>query len=62
MKYTLFAMLGFFAVTALAADNYTIQKFSGEDVGTPDQYIDAEFGGSLKISSTGTVENVQDGR
>lgn len=62
MKSTLFAMLGFFAVTALAADNYTIQKFSGEDVGTPDQYIDAEFGGSLKISSTGTVENVQDGR
>ncbi|MBP5248325.1 MAG: hypothetical protein J6Z31_10795 [Fibrobacter sp.] len=62
MKSTLFAIIGMFAATAFAADSYTIDQFSGEEVGTPDQYIDAEFGGSLKVSATGSVENVQDGR
>ena len=62
MKSTLFAFIGILAMTAFAADNYTIQSFSGEEAGTPDEFIDAEFGGSLKISSTGTVENVQSGR
>lgn len=62
MKFTLFACIGIFAMTAFAADNYTINQFSGEETGTPDQYIDAEFGGSLKISGSGTVENVQSGR
>ena len=62
MKSTLFAIIGMFAATAFAADSYTIDKFSGDEVGTPDQYIDAEFGGSLKISATGSVENVQSGR
>lgn len=61
MKSKLFAIIGMFAATAFA-DDYTIQSFSGEEVGTPDQYIDAEFGGSLKISASGSVENVQDGR
>ncbi len=62
MKPTLFACIGIFAITAFAADNYTIANFSGEETGTPDSYIDAEFGGSLKISATGSVENVQSGR
>ncbi len=62
MKSTRFALIGILAIAAFAADNYTIQSFSGDEVGTPDQYIDAEFGGSLKISTSGTVENVQAGR
>jgi len=62
MKSTLFAIISMFAATAFAADSYTIDKFSGTEDGTPDQYIDAEFGGSLKISATGSVENVQNGR
>ena len=61
MKSKLFAIIGMLAATTFA-DDYTIQSFSGEEVGTPDQYIDAEFGGSLKISASGSVENVQDGR
>jgi hypothetical protein len=62
MKSTRFALIGILAMAAFAADNYTIQSFSGTEEGSPDQYIDAEFGGSLKISASGTVENVQEGR
>lgn len=62
MKSKIFAIVGFLAISAFAADNYTISNFSGDEVGTPDSYIDAEFGGSLKTSTSGTVENVQSGR
>lgn len=61
-RLSLFAIAGLFAAVQALADSYTISGFSGEDVGSPDDYISAEFGGTLKISSTGTVENVQSGR
>ena len=56
MKSKLFAIIGMLAATTFAED-YTIQSFSGEEVGTPDQYIDAEFGGSDDAGST-VVEEV----
>lgn len=61
-RLSLFAIAGLFAAVQVLADSYTISGFSGEDVGSPDDYISAEFGGTLKISSTGTVDNVQSGR
>lgn len=61
-RLSLFAIAGLFAAVQALADSYTISGFSGEDVGSPDDYISAEFGGTLKISSTGTVDNVQSGR
>src|SRR5574344_2101601 len=61
-RFSIFALAGLFAAVQALADSYTISQFSGTDVGSPDDYIAAEFGGSLKVSSTGTVDNVQQGR
>ena len=44
------------------ADTYTISNFSAEDVGTPDSYIQAEFGGELKTASPTAVLDIQKGR
>ncbi|MCK9181362.1 MAG: hypothetical protein M0P13_00580 [Fibrobacteraceae bacterium] len=62
MKSTFFVFVGLLALEAFAADSYTIQKFTGDDVGSPDSYISAEFGGTLKITQSGTVQDVQNGR
>ncbi len=61
MMRSLVLLLGLLVFEAFA-DSYTITKFSGEDVGSPDDFIAAEFGGTLKISSSGSVQNIQSGR
>ncbi|MDR1758901.1 MAG: hypothetical protein LBR60_00045 [Fibrobacter sp.] len=54
MKNFLLLAFGLFTFQALAAP-YVIDGFTGSDVGVPDDYIAAEFGGELRISQTGTV-------
>jgi hypothetical protein len=61
MMRSLVLLLCLFVFQAFA-DPYTITKFSGEDVGSPDDFIAAEFGGTLKVSSSGSVQSVQNGR
>ena len=61
MMRSLVLLLCLFVFQAFA-DPYTITKFSGEDVGSPDDFIAAEFGGTLKISSSGSVRDIQNGR
>ena len=56
----LLVLLSFFAISF--ADTYTISNFSAEDVGTPDSYIQAEFGGELKTASPTAVLDIQKGR
>lgn len=56
----LLVLLSFAALSF--ADTYTISNFSAEDVGTPDSYIQAEFGGELKTASPTAVLDIQKGR
>jgi len=53
-------LLSFAALTF--ANDYSISNFSAEDVGTPDSYIQAEFGGELKTASPNAVLDIQKGR
>jgi len=59
-RILLLVLLSFFAISF--ADTYTISSFSAEDVGTPDSYIQAEFGGELKTASPTAVLDIQKGR
>lgn len=59
-RILLLVLLSFFAISF--ADTYTISNFSAEDVGTPDSYIQAEFGGELKAASPTAVLDIQKGR
>ena len=59
-RILLFISLPFIAFSF--AGTYTIPKFSAEDVGTPDSYIQAEFGGELKKASPTAVLDIQKGR
>lgn len=59
-RILLLVLLSFFAISF--ADTYTISNFSAEDVGTPDSYIQAEFGGELKTASPTAVLDIQKGR
>ena len=48
-------------VTAFAG-SYDIEEFSAQDVGSPDNYITAEFGGQLKTAPADEVSSLQEGR
>lgn len=61
MKRIFLVMLLSFATLTFAND-YSISNFSAEDVGTPDSYIQAEFGGELKTASPTAVLDIQKGR
>lgn len=61
MKRIFLVMLLSFAALTFAND-YSISNFSAEDVGTPDSYIQAEFGGELKTASPNAVLDIQKGR
>lgn len=49
------------ALTAFAGP-YDIDGFDATDVGSPDQYITAEFGGQLKTAPASEVSSLQSGR
>ena len=49
------------ALTAFAGP-YDIEGFDATDVGSPDQYITAEFGGQLKKAPASEVSSLQSGR
>ena len=49
------------ALTAFAGP-YDIDGFDATDVGSPDQYITAEFGGQLKKAPASGVSSLQSGR
>lgn len=59
-RFFLVMLLSFAALTF--ANDYSISNFSAEDVGTPDSYIQAEFGGELKTASPNAVLDIQKGR
>lgn len=50
------------SVVAAFAGPYDISEFSAQDVGSPDDYITAEFGGELKTAPVEEVESLQEGR
>ena len=50
------------SVAAAFAGPYDIDEFTAQDVGTPDDYITAEFGGELKVAPAEEVESLQKGR
>lgn len=50
------------SAAAAFAGAYDIDEFSAQDVGTPDEYITAEFGGELKVAPAEEVESLQSGR
>ncbi len=56
MKNFLLFAFGLLTFQAFAAP-YVIDEFTGTDVGVPDDYISAEFGGELRISQSGTVSS-----
>ncbi|MCF0216760.1 MAG: hypothetical protein HUK21_09840 [Fibrobacteraceae bacterium] len=61
MKRVLFLALCPFVLSAFAGP-YEIDSFEAQDVGTPDEYITAEFGGELKTAPADEVESLQSGR
>ena len=61
MKKILFILFALFLTYSFAAD-YTISAFSATDAGSPDSYIEAEFGGELKTASPTAVLDIQAGR
>jgi hypothetical protein len=50
------------SAAAAFAGAYDIDEFTAQDVGTPDDYITAEFGGELKVAPAEEVESLQEGR
>ena len=50
------------SVVTAFADSYDIEEFSAQDVGSPDNYITAEFGGQLKTAPADEVSSLQEGR
>lgn len=50
------------SAAAAFAGAYDIDEFSAQDVGAPDEYITAEFGGELKVAPAEEVESLQSGR
>jgi len=61
MKHSILLAICLSVVTAFAGP-YDISDFSAQDVGSPDDYITAEFGGELKIAPVEEVESLQEGR
>ncbi|MDD5943627.1 hypothetical protein [Fibrobacter sp.] len=61
MKRSLLMVLCLSVVSAFAG-MYDIEEFSAKDAGTPDDYIVAEFGGTLKVAPADEVETLQEGR
>ena len=61
MKRSLLMVLCLSVVSAFAGV-YDIEEFSAKDVGSPDDYIVAEFGGQLKVAPADEVESLQKGR
>ena len=61
MKRSLLMVLCLSVVSAFAGA-YDIEEFSAKDAGTPDDYIVAEFGGTLKVAPADEVESLQEGR
>lgn len=61
MKRSLFMVLCLSAVSAFAGA-YDIDEFSAKDAGVPDEYIEAEFGGELKVAPAEEVADLQEGR
>lgn len=59
-RILLFILLPFIASSF--GGSYSIPKFTAEDVGTPDSFIQAEFGGELKKASSNAVLDIQKGR
>jgi hypothetical protein len=59
-RFRFFLGLGLVLLTSFAfADNFTIAKFEGEEIGAPDDYIAAEFNDELKKANPNAI---QDGR
>lgn len=61
MKRLFFVALCLSIATAFAGP-YDIEEFTAQDVGSPDQYITAEFGGELKTAPAEEVGSLQEGR
>ena len=61
MKRSLLMVLCLSVVSAFAGA-YDIDEFTAKDAGSPDDYIVAEFGGTLKVAPADEVESLQDGR
>lgn len=61
MKKLPFTLMFLLAALAFAGP-YDISEFSSNDVGTPDAYIAAEFGGELAVADPSAVTEIQEGR
>lgn len=61
MKRSFLMALCLSVVSAFAGPN-DISSFDAQDVGTPDEYITAEFGGELKTAPASEVATLQKGR
>lgn len=61
MKNLPFTLMFLLATLAFAGP-YDIAEFSSNDVGTPDAYIAAEFGGELAVADPSAVTDIQEGR
>ena len=61
MKKFLFSVLCPLAMVAFAGP-YDVEEFTAQDVGTPDNYIAAEFGGELTTADPTAVADIQEGR
>ena len=61
MKRSLLMVLCLSIVSAFAGA-YDIDEFTAKDAGAPDDYIEAEFGGKLKVAPAEEVESLQSGR
>lgn len=61
MNRSIFMAICLSAAAAFAGP-YDIDEFTAQDVGTPDEYITAEFGGELKVAPVNEVSSLQEGR